>query len=47
MLLAKGGLFEKRLTAHEIEDHGVCPNTKEPLTAEDLIEVKIDKVSCS
>ena len=42
---AKSGLlFEKRLILHEIEEHGVCPITKEPLTTEDLMDIKIDKV---
>lgn len=41
----KSGLvFERRLIEHEIEEHGVCPVTKEPLSLEDLIEIQIDKV---
>ena len=42
---AKSGLlFEKSLILHEIEEHGVCPVTKEPLTTEDLVDIKTDKV---
>ena len=38
-----GLLFEKRLIEQEIEEHGACPITKEPLTTEDLVEVKLTR----
>eukprot|EP00210_Caulerpa_lentillifera_P004417 g4214.t1 len=40
-----GLIFEKRLIEHEIEEHGLCPKTQEPLSLSDLVEIKLDKVA--
>ncbi|XP_042395488.1 pre-mRNA-processing factor 19-like isoform X1 [Zingiber officinale] len=39
-----GHLFERRLIEHHIASHGKCPVTKEELTMDDLVVVKINKV---
>lgn len=39
-----GHLFEKRIIEQYIAQHGTCPVTGEPLTNEDLLEVKGSKV---
>jgi pre-mRNA-processing factor 19 len=40
-----GLLFDKNLILKYINEKGVCPVTKETLTAEDLLEVKSEKIS--
>lgn len=39
-----GHIFEKRIIEQYIAQHGNCPVTNEPLTLEDLLEVKSSKV---
>ncbi|GMH44311.1 hypothetical protein BSKO_12245 [Bryopsis sp. KO-2023] len=38
-----GLLFERRLIEKEIQEHGVCPITKESLSLDDLLPVKVNK----
>lgn len=38
-----GLIFEKRLIEHEIEEHGLCPKTQQPLALDDLVEIKLEK----
>lgn len=39
-----GHLFEKRLVLKYIKEHGTCPITGQPLSEDDLIDVKSNTI---